>query len=117
MELKAILGPVARGFNTGFMALTKVPWIGPRISQNITEISYVGRRSGRTITTPIAFQRSGDDDLTINVMMPDHKSWWRNFLGEGAPISLDLDGTPRSGHAVANRDAQGAVTVQVHLND
>jgi hypothetical protein len=30
--------------------------------------------------------------VTIGVRFPDAKTWWRNFLGDGAPISLDLDG-------------------------
>ncbi|MFI7665652.1 nitroreductase/quinone reductase family protein [Nocardia sp. NPDC049526] len=116
MELKAVLGPVARGFNAGVMALTKAPWIGPRVSRAITEITYVGRRSGHTISTPVGFRRSGDE-ITIAVGMPDQKSWWRNFLGAGGPISLKLDGAERSGHAVARRDDKGRVSVIVHLNE
>ncbi|MFX0575286.1 hypothetical protein [Nocardia nepalensis] len=116
MELKAVLGPVARGFNAGVMALTKVPWIGPRVGRAITEITYVGRRSGRTISTPVSFRRSGDE-ITIGVAMPDQKTWWRNFLGAGAPISLRLDGAERSGHAVASRDDRGRVNVNVRLSD
>jgi hypothetical protein len=116
MELKAVLGPVARGFNAGVMALTKAPWIGPRVGRAITEITYVGRRSGRTISTPVGFRRSGDE-ITIAVAMPDQKTWWRNFLGAGGPISLRLDGADRSGHAVARRDDKGRVNVDVRLNE
>ena len=40
--------------------------------------------------------------------MPDAKNWWRNFLGDGGPITLlDLDGRDRTGHAVANSDDRG----------
>jgi len=116
MELKAVLGPVSRGFNAGVMALTKAPWIGARVGRAITEITYVGRRSGRTISTPVGFRRSGDE-ITIAVAMPDQKAWWRNFLGAGAPISLQLDGAKRSGHAVARRDDKGRVSVSVRLNE
>jgi hypothetical protein len=116
MELRTVLGPVVRGFNAGVMALTKVPWLGPRIGSGLTEISYVGRRSGRTITTPVSFARRGED-IVIGVAMPDKKTWWRNFLGEGAPISLGLDGVQRTGHAVAHRDENGRVEVRVRLND
>ena len=70
-------------------------------------IRYVGRRSGKTIETPVGYRRSGDT-VTINVMSPDAKSWWRNFLGEGGPITLlKLDGADRTGHAVADRDGIG----------
>jgi hypothetical protein len=45
------------------------------------------------------------------------KNWWRNFLGEGAPITLvNLRGQDRTGHAVANRDAKGRVSVTVRLD-
>ena len=57
-----------------------------------------------------------NDVVTIRVMMPDAKSWWRNFAGDGAPHTLDLDGTGRTGQAVARRDSKGRVTVTVHLD-
>jgi hypothetical protein len=48
--------------------------------------------------------------------MPDAKTWWRNFLGDGAPLSLHLDGTDRTGHATSHRDDKGRVTVSVILD-
>ena len=47
-------------------------------------IRYVGRRSGKTFETPVGYRRSGDS-VIIGVMSPDKKTWWRNFLGDGAP--------------------------------
>jgi hypothetical protein len=47
--------------------------------------------------------------------MPDAKTWWRNFVGDGAPVSLTLDGAERAGHAVAHQDDSGRVTVRVRL--
>jgi hypothetical protein len=108
-------GPVSRAFNAGFVALTKAPLVGPLLSRNIAEISYVGKKSGRTITTPIAFSRSGDS-VTINVVAPQHKTWWRNFLGDGGPLTVRFADGPRSGHAVAHRDEQGRVKVDVALS-
>ncbi len=73
----------------------------------LINIRYVGRRSGKTIQTPVGYRRSGDS-IVINVMSPDNKTWWRNFLGDGGPITLlKLDGADRTGHAVADRDEQG----------
>ena len=77
-------------------------------------ITYTGRRSGRTFTTPVAYRRR-DDDIEIAANLPDAKTWWRNFVGEGGPISLTLDGGERAGHAVAHRDDKGRVTVHVRL--
>jgi hypothetical protein len=48
---------------------------------------------------------------------PDNKTWWRNFLGEGGPITLlKLDGQDRTGHGVADRDDKGRVEVTVQLD-
>lgn len=43
------------------------------------------------------------------------KTWWRNFLGEGAPMTIRLDGRDRTGHAVARRDEKGRVAVGLRL--
>ncbi|MEV6984233.1 hypothetical protein AB0M95_23670 [Sphaerisporangium sp. NPDC051017] len=85
------------------------------VSRHLTVVTYTGRRSGRTFSTPVAFRRVADT-VTISVQFPDAKKWWRNFLDEGGPISLHLDGIDRTGHAVATRDEAGRVTVTVRLD-
>ncbi|ASO22319.1 hypothetical protein AHOG_23555 [Actinoalloteichus hoggarensis] len=101
--------------NAGVNALRASPRWGERVGRHLTEITYVGRRSGRTISTPIGYRRAGDV-VTIRVMLPEAKTWWRNFLGEGWPMSLRLDGMDRSGHAVARRDARGRVSLTARLD-
>lgn len=101
--------------NKMFVALIDAPLIGPVVRRGMINIRYVGRRSGKTIETPIGYRRT-DDGIVINVMSPDNKTWWRNFLGEGGPITLlKFDGNDRTGHAVARRDANGRVSVAVRL--
>ena len=108
--------PIVGIVNRLFVGLINAPLVGSLVRRGMINIRYVGRRSGRTIETPVGYRRSGDT-LTINVMSPDAKSWWRNFLGDGGPITvLKLDGADRTGHAVADRDAQGRVKVTVTLN-
>ena len=108
--------PVARTFNRLAVGLTTVPVLGGVIGRNLVEIRYTGRKSGRSFQTPVNYRLSGDQ-VTINVMGPDAKSWWRNFLGDGGPITLlNFRGTDRTGHAVATRDDQGRVTVRVRLD-
>lgn len=114
MGLTTVLGSVIRRMNSGMAALIDAPVIGPLLGRGFVVISYVGRRSGKTFSTPVNYWRKGDT-LTIGVAMPDKKSWWRNFLGEGGPISLHLNGADRSGHAVAQRDERGKATVRVQL--
>ncbi|KAB8180831.1 hypothetical protein [Microbispora catharanthi] len=101
-------------FNSCVLALRSSPRWGRLISRRLTVVTYTGRRSGRTFSTPVAFRRAGDT-VTIGVQLPDAKTWWRNFLGEGGPISLQIDGIDRTGHAVAGRDEAGRVSVTVRL--
>ena len=101
-------------FNAPVAAIAASPRFGAALRRSITTITYTGRRSGRTFSIPVAYRRRGDEiDIVPN--MPDAKTWWRNFLGDGAPMSLTLDGIERSGHAVAHRDENGRVTVRVRL--
>jgi F420H(2)-dependent quinone reductase len=101
-------------FNAPVAAIANSPRLGARVRRHVTLITYTGRRSGRTFTIPVAYRHSGDAvDITAN--MPDAKTWWRNFMGDGAPISVRLDGAEHAGHAVAHRDGNGRVTVRVRL--
>lgn len=102
-------------YNTCMGTLRKSPRWGPLVRRHLTQITYTGRRSGRTFSTPVGYRRTGEV-VTIGVMMPDAKSWWRNFTGVGGPLTLELDDTDRSGHAVAHRDEKGRVKVTVHLD-
>lgn len=115
MGPKSLLSPIVNGINTGFSALSQAPLLGSLVSRAITDIRYVGRKSGRTITTPVGYRRSGDR-ITIAVALPDRKTWWRNFLGAGGPISIRLDGEYRPGFAVAHRDDKGRVSVTIQLD-
>jgi hypothetical protein len=108
--------PVVRIVNAVFVALIDAPVLGSLVRRGLINIRYVGRRSAKTFQTPVGYRRSGDT-LTISVGSPDAKSWWRNFLGEGGPITLlKLDGQDRTGHAVAHRDENGRVSVTVQLD-
>jgi hypothetical protein len=100
--------------NAPVAALANSRYFGRFVGRNIAVITYTGRKSGRPFSIPVAFRRSGDD-LEITANMPDAKSWWRNFLGDGAPLTVRLDGVERAGHAVARRDEHGRVTVRVRL--
>jgi hypothetical protein len=108
--------PLVGIFNNGFVGLMNAPVIGRFVGRGLVVVRYVGRRSGKTIETPVGYRRSGDT-LKINVMAPDSKTWWRNFLGDGAPITLvNLDGADRTGHGTAARDEKGRVAVTVKLD-
>jgi len=101
-------------FNAPVAAIAISPRLGARLRRSVTLITYTGRRSGRTFSIPVAYRRRGDD-IEIAANMPDAKTWWRNFVGDSAPVSLTLDGAERAGHAIAHRDDKGRVTVHVRL--
>jgi IS4 transposase len=108
--------PVVRGVNAVAVGLLRIPVVGRVLGRGLVVIRYAGRRSGQVFQTPVGYRRTTDGVL-IGVAAPDKKMWWRNFLGDGGPITLvDLGGRDRTGHAVAQRDARGRVTVRVRLD-
>lgn len=116
MRYKGPLSKRATGpFNRWVAGLRSSPRWGRLVRGRLTVVTYTGRRSGRTFSTPVAYRRAADL-VTIGVALPERKTWWRNFTGAGGPISLDLDGGDRTGHAVARVDGKGRVTVTVRLD-
>lgn len=114
MTLNDVFRAGAKGFNSVVMAAMKTPVMGKYVRRYTTQITYIGRKTGRTISLLVGYRRSGDS-VTISVAMPDRKKWWRNFLGEGAPMTIHLD-EKRTGHAVAHRDDRGRVQVILQLD-
>ncbi|SDH56446.1 hypothetical protein SAMN05421505_11834 [Sinosporangium album] len=117
MRYKGALPKQAIGrFNACVGTLRSAPGgCGDLVRRRLTLITYTGRRSGRTFSTPVAFRRKAHV-VTIGVRFPEAKAWWRNFLDTGGPITLELDGAERAGHALARRDDKGRVTVTVELD-
>jgi hypothetical protein len=113
MERVINTSPVVPMINRVVVALLDAPMVGRVVGRGLTKIRYVGRRSGKTVELVVGYRRSGED-IVIGVATPDVKTWWRNFLGEGAPIELlGIDGRDRIARAVATRDERGRVTVRV----
>jgi hypothetical protein len=84
------------------------------VSGRMTLITVTGRRSGRQHTLPVEYTLDGER-VTIPVMWPQRKLWWRN-LQDGAPVKLLLRGAKRTGQAKANVAADGDVKVEVTLD-
>lgn len=101
--------------NRGATALITSPRWGRLVGLGLTQISYVGRRTGRTVRLPVGYRRRGRQ-IVIGVAMPDRKKWWRNFTGAGGPLTILLGGIERTGHGVATRDPRGRVSVVVSLD-
>lgn len=96
----------AKLFNTAFTPLFSLPVIGPLLGKSMVTISYTGRKSGKAFSLPVAYRRTGDD-VVIGVAMPEQKQWWRNFVGEGADLTLHFADGDRTGRAVAKTGPDG----------
>ena len=105
----------ARVVNAVAVRLINAPVLGRLVGQGLVVIRYTGRRSGNTFEIPVGYLRRGNA-VTINVAAPDGKTWWRNFLGAGAELTLlDFHGADRTGQATATRSPKGRVKVTVQL--
>jgi deazaflavin-dependent oxidoreductase (nitroreductase family) len=58
------------------------------LSGNTLALTYTGRKSGRTYTTPVNYVRDGDRLWATSTRT---RTWWRNLRG-GVPVSLRLQG-------------------------
>ena len=101
-----------RSGNRAIEALLRSP-LHALAGRHLALITVTGRRSGAQHTFPVGYRSSGEA-LTIPVMWPERKLWWRN-LREGAPVRMRLQGVERAGHAQARVDESGGVTVEVLL--
>jgi len=82
------------------------------ISKTILLITFTGRMSGKTYTTPVDY--SQDDD---QVYIFTHADWWKNLRG-GAPVSLRIRGQELQGLAEAIAEDKGAIAtgLAAHLH-
>ena len=84
------------------------------LSGHLALLSVTGRRSGRTFTFPVGYDRDGDR-VTIGVDWPERKRWWRNLL-EPAPVEIWLAGVRRTGTGQARGDEHTGVSVEIDLD-
>jgi deazaflavin-dependent oxidoreductase (nitroreductase family) len=63
------------------------------VDKQILLITFTGRKSGKTYTTPVSYSQAGDQ-----VTIFTHANWWKNLRGD-VPVSLRIRG----------RDLEGSV--------
>jgi deazaflavin-dependent oxidoreductase (nitroreductase family) len=61
------------------------------VSKTVLLITFTGRKSGKTYTTPVDYSQSGDQ-----VTIFTHANWWKNLRGE-APVLLRIRGRELQG--------------------
>lgn len=65
------------------------------VSKTVLLITFTGRKSGTTFTTPVSYSQVNDQ-----VRIFTHAAWWKN-LQEGALVSLRIRGRELQGMAQA----------------
>lgn len=63
------------------------------VSKTVLLITFTGRKSGKTYTTPVDYSQNGDQ-----VTIFTHANWWKNLRG-GAPVTLRIRGRELQGLA------------------
>jgi F420H(2)-dependent quinone reductase len=106
---------IAAAANILVRPLVASSWGRRLVGGTLTVVTYRGRRSGTVVTIPVGYVHEGDE-VSIGVALPDQKSWWRNFTGDGHPLSIRLEGVDRTGHGVARRADDGLVYITVRLD-
>jgi deazaflavin-dependent oxidoreductase (nitroreductase family) len=60
----------------------------PIMSANTMLLTWIGAKSGKTYSTPVDFQRQGEQLITTSTRT---RTWWRS-LRNGSPVTLQLQG-------------------------
>ena len=76
-----------KALNPVMAALLQSPLHGIA-SANICILTYRGRRSGRTISTPLSFMREG---TLVRLLSTHNTRWWKNFLFEEEHEAGDVE--------------------------
>jgi deazaflavin-dependent oxidoreductase (nitroreductase family) len=96
-------------YNRVMIALLRSP-LHSMLDKNMLVLTYTGRKSGKTYSTPVNFlsfeDAQGEYLLTTSYRQ---RTWWRNLRG-GAPVTLCLHGKDRSATAVAIEDLAAVAT-------
>ena len=81
------------------------------VSKTILLITFTGRKSGKTYTTPVSYSQYGDQ-----VYIFTHAAWWKN-LRSGTPVTLRIRGREFQGLAepVAEDKQAIAAGLTAHL--
>lgn len=81
------------------------------VSKTVLLITFTGRKSGKTYTTPVSYSQDGG-----RVTIFTHASWWKN-LAPSAAVTLQLQGRELQGLAepVADDKAAIAAGLAAHL--
>ena len=95
--------PSVPPFVTQAMKLVLRSPVHGMVSKTVLLITFTGRKSGKTYTTPVDYSQDGDQ-----VTIFTHADWWKN-LRNGAPVILRIRGRELQGLAEPVAEDKGAV--------
>ena len=72
-----LLNDLVSPANRAIAALLRSP-LHVVASKGLMILTWEGRKSGRTYSVPVGYQRR-DDLIVVLLSKPDAKTWWRNF--------------------------------------
>lgn len=87
-----------RCLNSMMRGMLRTPVLQKWVGSGVALITFTGRRTGDTYTTPVSYWRNGDE---VIVLTKKSRKWWRNFEG-GSQVELLLAGESATGKAVAS---------------
>jgi deazaflavin-dependent oxidoreductase (nitroreductase family) len=93
-------------FNKVMIGLLRSP-LHRIVSRSIMLITFTGRKSGKTYTTPISYTRDGNQVTAFT-----HAKWARNLVG-GAPVDLRIKKKEYQGRADVVADDKKAIAVNL----
>jgi deazaflavin-dependent oxidoreductase (nitroreductase family) len=82
MTFSRILQRVVRFFNP-FMRFVLGSRAHSMMSSKLMLLSFTGRRTGRSYTTPVSYVREGPD-----LLVPGGGAWWKNLMSGNARVRL-----------------------------
>ena len=98
-----ILNPAMRG-----LLRSPIHWL---LSGSVMLITFVGRKSGQTFSTPVRYIRH---EGAIRCFTASTNKWWRNIRG-GADVTLLVQGKSDRYHAMATESQAGLIRAALVL--
>jgi hypothetical protein len=95
------------GQNRVMSIILRLPLINRILSREILLLTFTGRKSRKTFTTPVGYHRDGDK---LTLLTKRFRPWWRNFQTP-APVKALIAGKWISGQAQALLDE--SITVPI----
>ena len=97
---------VIRLLNPLVAALLRSP-LHSLMSRDTMLITFTGRKTGKSYTTPISYMRDGDV-----VRCFTHSPWWKNLRG-GVPVTVRVEGREQPGRAEAVTGEVDRIATQI----